>query len=377
MQHANQIQPRANGASTRRAELLLAARQELASKSYDEVGLRQIAARAGMDTAKLVREFGSKEQLLLDALDDTFFALPTELPASWPSDFAAELTGAAPAKLTEPFRIIAYSAPSPSVEAIIRARAPALLDWLAGAVDAGGPQGLRASIAAALIFGVIISRDVIGLEPLSGRHICAPLVTKLLTWLQRPALERADRGQTQPPEPRPFGVAEAKSAILKAADAAFSSQGYEHATVRLIAAEAGVDPALVVRYFGSKEALFREVLQRHFSGPSKPDVALAGAAAALAPLKGAGSPLDITLRSAPSPTARKILREDIERRFLSRFADYGTDDKAPVRALLHVAVFLGASFCNSILRLPAIHAHRGEALEQLTALLRVGWAEER
>lgn len=49
-----------------------------------------------------------------------------------------------------------------------------------------------------------------------------------------------------------------RAAILTAARAAFAEQGYERATVRDIAARAGVDPALVVRYFGGKDALFAE-----------------------------------------------------------------------------------------------------------------------
>src|ERR1043165_3615311 len=47
-----------------------------------------------------------------------------------------------------------------------------------------------------------------------------------------------------------------KAAILKAAQQLFADQGYERATVRDIAARASIDPAMVIRYFGSKEGLF-------------------------------------------------------------------------------------------------------------------------
>ena len=47
-----------------------------------------------------------------------------------------------------------------------------------------------------------------------------------------------------------------KAAILKAAQELFADQGYERATVRDIAARAAIDPAMVIRYFGSKEGLF-------------------------------------------------------------------------------------------------------------------------
>ena len=47
-----------------------------------------------------------------------------------------------------------------------------------------------------------------------------------------------------------------REAILKAAQELFAEQGYERATVRDIAARASIDPAMVIRYFGSKEGLF-------------------------------------------------------------------------------------------------------------------------
>ena len=47
-----------------------------------------------------------------------------------------------------------------------------------------------------------------------------------------------------------------KATILVAAREQFASSGYQGATIRAIASSAGVDPALVMRYFGNKEALF-------------------------------------------------------------------------------------------------------------------------
>jgi AcrR family transcriptional regulator len=47
-----------------------------------------------------------------------------------------------------------------------------------------------------------------------------------------------------------------KQAILQAARRQFHAHGYDGASVRAIAAEASIDPAMVIRYFGSKPALF-------------------------------------------------------------------------------------------------------------------------
>jgi AcrR family transcriptional regulator len=47
-----------------------------------------------------------------------------------------------------------------------------------------------------------------------------------------------------------------KAAILAAARERFATEGYEKATIRAIAADAGIDPAMAMRYYGSKEKLF-------------------------------------------------------------------------------------------------------------------------
>ncbi len=57
------------------------------------------------------------------------------------------------------------------------------------------------------------------------------------------------------PGRRPGGTG-TRAAILGAARQAFADLGFEGATVREIAARAGVDPAMIHHYFGSKEKLF-------------------------------------------------------------------------------------------------------------------------
>ena len=79
---------------------------------------------------------------------------------------------------------------------------------------------------------------------------------------------RAGRGQEMPERrvsespKRRRDAADTREAILEAATRRFATHSYEHAGVREIAADAGVTAALVNRYFGSKEKLFDEVIQR-------------------------------------------------------------------------------------------------------------------
>ena len=66
------------------------------------------------------------------------------------------------------------------------------------------------------------------------------------------------------------GESDARERILAAAVHEFSEAGYEGATIRGIAARAGVDSALVHHYFGTKADLFGETIE----APMRPDLAL-------------------------------------------------------------------------------------------------------
>jgi AcrR family transcriptional regulator len=79
---------------------------------------------------------------------------------------------------------------------------------------------------------------------------------------------RARRGR------RP-GAPDTRSAILAAAREQFASAGFSGTTIRAVAADAGVDAALVHHYFGTKDDLFVAALEL----PVDPRVALAPAIA--------------------------------------------------------------------------------------------------
>lgn len=60
---------------------------------------------------------------------------------------------------------------------------------------------------------------------------------------------------------RRAGDSGTREAILDAARTRFADQGYDGATIRGIAADAGVDPALVHHFYGTKEALFAAAMR--------------------------------------------------------------------------------------------------------------------
>ena len=57
------------------------------------------------------------------------------------------------------------------------------------------------------------------------------------------------------------GQVSSRDAVLRAAREEFSRKGYDAATVRAIAAQAGVDPAMINHHFGTKEQLFMAALE--------------------------------------------------------------------------------------------------------------------
>jgi AcrR family transcriptional regulator len=70
---------------------------------------------------------------------------------------------------------------------------------------------------------------------------------------------------------RPAGGPDTREAVLAAARELFAERGYERTTIRAVAASAGVDPALVHHYFGTKEGLLAEAITL----PIDPEVILA------------------------------------------------------------------------------------------------------
>src|ERR1700683_5024204 len=66
---------------------------------------------------------------------------------------------------------------------------------------------------------------------------------------------------------RPRDAVASKDALLQAAQTLFGQQGFEGTTIREIGERAGVDAALIARYFGSKADLYiAAVIAEHAEG---------------------------------------------------------------------------------------------------------------
>ena len=164
-----------------------------------------------------------------------------------------------------------------------------------------------------------------------------------------------------------------RAAILAAARAHFAADSYERVGVREIAATAGVDPALVIRYFGSKEGLLRAAL--HQGGDLIPilaeDRATAGERLARLVLlkdevKDGSDWLLVLLRSAANEEAGNALRDAVEGQFIRPLADWLGGEQAHLRASLIVAYVLGLMIGRKVLRTEALATG---SIEELVALI--------
>jgi len=142
------------------------------------------------------------------------------------------------------------------------------------------------------------------------------------------------------------GASGTREAISEAARRLFGGGGYDRVTLRAIAAEAGVDPALVIHYFGSKERLFlsiaglpippAEILARLAEG-DRSSVGLRLARFVLGRLEDPRERARITavVRAAVSePAAARLMREQLTRELMLPLAEALGSRDAALRANL-------------------------------------------
>ncbi|WP_433760082.1 TetR family transcriptional regulator [Nocardia sp. CA-135398] len=158
------------------------------------------------------------------------------------------------------------------------------------------------------------------------------------------------------PVGRKRDAAATRLAILAAAQQLFAERGYERATVREIAARAGVNQALLFRYFGNKDELFRasiadrgrRVLEE---GPVE---ALLGRllARALEPTDSAaqGHWLQAALRSSGHDEGAAAVRRELGDEYVRALSALTDGPDAELRADLLLAWLLGIGLVRSVHR---------------------------
>jgi AcrR family transcriptional regulator len=150
-----------------------------------------------------------------------------------------------------------------------------------------------------------------------------------------------------------------RAALLEAARRRFAARGFDGVSVRDVAGDAGVDPALIFRYFGSKAALFAEAATVEgpaVDGPADelPLRVLRSVLDADGARDGAEHPLLALLRSSGHEQARLQLQRQLCEGFLDGFAELAAGPDARLRAELLGALLLGISVARSVVRTPAL-----------------------
>ncbi|OBF27808.1 TetR family transcriptional regulator [Mycobacterium sp. ACS1612] len=154
--------------------------------------------------------------------------------------------------------------------------------------------------------------------------------------------------------------AETKEVILAAARQRFAESGYERATIRAIAADANIDPSMVMRYFGNKDQLFAAAADFDLQ---LPDFATAEHDQLGPQLVGyfmdrweRDEALVVLLRSSTTNAeAAQRMQEIFAGQLLPAITKINADD-APRRTGLIATQMLGLALCRYVLRLPPVTA---------------------
>jgi AcrR family transcriptional regulator len=166
---------------------------------------------------------------------------------------------------------------------------------------------------------------------------------------------------------RPAKTAKAqrtKAAILKAAQQMFAAQGYERATIREIAARAAIDPAMVIRYFGSKEGLFARATAfdlnlPNLAGVAKPEIGTTLVAHFLEVWEGSlsnGGLISLLRAAASNEDAANAVRAIFGGQVVPMLARVVPPAELPLRAGLVATQIMGLAITRYILKVPPVVA---------------------
>ncbi len=179
-------------------------------------------------------------------------------------------------------------------------------------------------------------------------------------------------------------AAATRAEILEAARVLFTRDGYDHVGMRDVAGVVGVDAALVVRYFGSKEGLFAEAISDGFrigedllgGGRDGFGERLARYVLEKDEATGGFDPTLVLLRSAPNELAAALLREGLDEQFVRPLARWLRGEKTSERAGLIAATLFGLAFTRNVVRSEALAEGETEDLVALVAPVLQSYVDE-
>ena len=160
-----------------------------------------------------------------------------------------------------------------------------------------------------------------------------------------------------------------KEAIAAAARELFANQGFDRTGVREIAAAAGIDASLVIRYFGSKEQLFSAVAEPELGLPDLRTVQRRRIGTTVVghflDQWESGSGLPVLLRSAASNgAAAKQLQKIFAEQVFPMILAAGKPENAAQRAGLVASQLIGLAMTRYILKLPPVVSMQRQLIVQ-------------
>jgi AcrR family transcriptional regulator len=186
---------------------------------------------------------------------------------------------------------------------------------------------------------------------------------------------------------RPAGRTETRADILAAARRRFLADGYDRVTMRSVAAEAGVDAALISYHFGSKRGLFGASMQLPANPPEILAAALSGPVNTLPerlirtvlaawddPERGAALRA-LAEAAIQDPEVARLFREMAEREMIGRLAERIGGADAARRAAVAASEIAGLIFFRYVLRIePLVSMTVDELVARMTPPLRAALA---
>ncbi|MFG3286503.1 TetR family transcriptional regulator [Streptomyces sp. NPDC048111] len=163
-----------------------------------------------------------------------------------------------------------------------------------------------------------------------------------------------------------------KAAILDAARERFAADGYERATIRAIAREVGIDPSMVMRYFGTKENLFTAASEIRLNLPNPHDLPVDGLGTGLVAhfvdrWEGDDVLTGLLRVGVTNPAGAERMRSLFSEQMVPFARAVCPDpDDAPRRAVLVTSQILGMALARYVLCFPpAVAMSREEVVEWL------------
>lgn len=170
--------------------------------------------------------------------------------------------------------------------------------------------------------------------------------------------------------PRRRDAAASRQRLLKAAGELFADRGFARTTARDIGERAGVDPAMIARYFGGKTQLYIAVLHEEIPGIPADflDPDRLAAIVRRADRHGPGPTFQAVMRPIDDPAAQAAASEDVHRRIVEPVRERLTrsDPDPALRAEMLTAAFLGVLLARRAGTLKALAA---ADVDQLIPLL--------